>query len=1020
MLRNILNAATSWWLDGEQISWLENIDTKYLWYAVIGIAALFLLIMIVLFFKAIKRTKQRKEQRRIAEEIAEAERAEKKAAKQAAKEEARRKRKEKPVKRVLTGITLDVGVVQRNFVVGDEFDCEGLLVTASYNVEPLTETLADYKLVKERVFEKAEVGKLDGLYVCKPDMKKAGKRTIRVCYNEQVAMYTISVSEKSAEKPIEEPVVAVVEEQPKESARVVSGISLDVGVVQRDFKVDDAFNCDGLLVNATFNLAPLQETLANYTIVDVGTFDQAVNGTLSGLYVCRPDMSKSGKIAVRVCFNKQVALYTISVTEKPVEEPKQPEVVVVEVPKAEEKGPERVVTGITLDATVVTREFKVGDEFNCDGLLVNAAYNMAPLQETLDSFSVVDQVTFDKAVKGEIAGLYVCRPDLTRSGKLAVRVCYNRQLALYTISVAEKPVVVVEPQAVAATAQPQQSTGPREMISLTVNTDFVRRDFYVGDSLVHDGLIVNAHYNREPFKEQVSNYTVIAPDMSKAGTPTVVVMFQDRATSYTVNVRENIYKQKEKEAAVEAEQPKAVREMLSVTLDVGVVQREFEVGEEFNCDGLLVNGNFSLAPTVETHADYNIVDMRTFDQLVHQSNGCFVCEPDMSTAGRKVVRVSLNKQIAIYSISVRKATEVAPQPAQPTPQPQPVVEEPKKVEREITSVALDLGVVQREFEVGEEFNCDGLFVNASYNLAPMIESYADFNLVDVATFEQVLHAEVSGVYVCRADTSTAGKKVVRVCLNKRVTLYTIAVKEKKIEPEVEPQPEPQPQPQVVVVEQQVTPPVAAQPVDETPFIIEEESYEAKLRYDKSFVARLIQSDDEIKQWYTQLKNKLLSFKGCKGRVSWKRETFKANKQVVAMLAFRGNTLCLFLPLSAADYEDTKYELEDVSNVPVYKETPAMMRLKNFKRVRLALELIEFVMDERDVPLDKKFVSEDYYMPYEGIVELIEKGLVKREIKTAADEAVFGSAQADDDGEDDSAVLTEVSRGVYVTQKKTRK
>ena len=170
-------------------------------------------------------------------------------------------------------------------------------------------------------------------------------------------------------------------------------------------------------------------------------------------------------------------------------------------------------------------------------------------------------------------------------------------------------------------------------------------------------------------------------------------------------------------------------------------------------------------------------------------------------------------------------------------------------------------------------------------------------------------------------------------------------------------------------------------------VIGEESVEAsRLRYDKSFEAKLIQSEDEVKHWYTEIKNELLSYKGCKGRISWKRETFKAKKEVVAKLVFRGNTLCLFVPLKTSDYVNGK-EIEDASNLPVYEDTPVMIRIKNEKRKRIALELINAVMAEREI-LHGSHVSEDFYVPYEGVLELINRGLIKREIKTVDDEAIF--------------------------------
>ncbi len=169
---------------------------------------------------------------------------------------------------------------------------------------------------------------------------------------------------------------------------------------------------------------------------------------------------------------------------------------------------------------------------------------------------------------------------------------------------------------------------------------------------------------------------------------------------------------------------------------------------------------------------------------------------------------------------------------------------------------------------------------------------------------------------------------------------------------------------------------------------DEESFEGGiLRYDRSFTARFIQSDDEIKSWYTKLKNELLSYKKVKARMSWNRETFRFGKETVARLGYRGNTLCIFLPLDPADYVDSRYKVEDVSDSPSYADTPCMYRLKNDKRVRLAIELFATVM-ERLGAVRIERVSEDYYLPYEGIVELIDKGLAKRVIKSKADEAIF--------------------------------
>ena len=366
---------------------------------------------------------------------------------------------------------------------------------------------------------------------------------------------------------------------------------------------------------------------------------------------------------------------------------------------------------------------------------------------------------------------------------------------------------------------------------------------------------------------------------------------------------------------------------------------------------------------------------------------------------------------------------------QPAAAPQVVyVEAPQHepVERTLTGLTVELGIVQRQFTVGEEFNCDGILINTFYNTEPMVQPVLGYSIVDDEEYKHLNDVErLVGAYVIRPNLNEAGIKIVIVRYNNRSTLYTISVKQPKAveTPVVQPAPEPvvvekviekvvevpvekvvekvievpvekvveQPAPEPVVVEKIVEKvvEVPAEPVKQVveTVVIGEESYDAgRLRYDKSFEARLIQSDDDVKHWYTEIKNELLSYKTCRSRISWKRETFKAQKNVVAKLVFRGNTLCLFLPLNPADYVDNKY-VEDASKMPVYEDTPVMVRLKNEKRKRFALELIGAVMAEREI-LHGAHQTEDFYVPYEGVLELINRGLIKREIKTLEDEAIF--------------------------------
>lgn len=382
---------------------------------------------------------------------------------------------------------------------------------------------------------------------------------------------------------------------------------------------------------------------------------------------------------------------------------------------------------------------------------------------------------------------------------------------------------------------------------------------------------------------------------------------------------------------------------------------------------------------------------------------------------REVAAVEKKHKKAEKEAAKEAAKEVAAT-QQPAPQREVIYPETPQepAERMLTGISLETGIVQRYFTVGEEFNCDGILVNTYYNTEPMVHPVVGCTVIEESEYKKLNDVQqLVGAYAFKPDLSRPGIRAVVVKYGKRTTVYTINVRpqveatpvvqpepvivekvvekivevpvEKVVEKVVE-VPVQQPAPEPVVIEKVVETIVEKPKVVET-VIIDEESYDAgRLRYDKSFEARLIQSEDEVKHWYAEIKNSLLSYKSCKGRMSWKRETFKAQKEVVAKLVFRGNTLCIFLPLNPADYaEDTS--VEDASKLPVYEDTPVFVRLKNEKRKRLAITLIEKVMTERGI-LHGAHQEEDFYVPYEGVLELINRGLIKREIKTIEDEAIF--------------------------------
>ncbi|MDE7084587.1 MAG: uL15 family ribosomal protein [Clostridia bacterium] len=151
-----------------------------------------------------------------------------------------------------------------------------------------------------------------------------------------------------------------------------------------------------------------------------------------------------------------------------------------------------------------------------------------------------------------------------------------------------------------------------------------------------------------------------------------------------------------------------------------------------------------------------------------------------------------------------------------------------------------------------------------------------------------------------------------------------------------------------------------------------------IKYSKSFLAKLIQSDEVTKSYYTQLKNKLLSFKGVKSRISWKWETFRAGRKTIAKFRLRGKTLSLCFALNPDDYVDTKYHVESIADVKSYVDTPCLYRLKNDRRVKYSAELIDEFMRQNGIQENPAAETVDYAAlnPYETTEALIGRNLIK--------------------------------------------
>ena len=132
-------------------------------------------------------------------------------------------------------------------------------------------------------------------------------------------------------------------------------------------------------------------------------------------------------------------------------------------------------------------------------------------------------------------------------------------------------------------------------------------------------------------------------------------------------------------------------------------------------------------------------------------------------------------------------------------------------------------------------------------------------------------------------------------------------KQQKQQPvEIQPLEQPTVQPQPIALEEeqpaqqpaeQEAPKIEEQrPVAKTAKVVEQKQRLVHVLYDRSFKARVMQADDQLKEFYDLLKNKLLSYKGVKSRFSWSGESFRIGRKLYAVLAVKGKTLNLYLAI----------------------------------------------------------------------------------------------------------------------------
>lgn len=146
------------------------------------------------------------------------------------------------------------------------------------------------------------------------------------------------------------------------------------------------------------------------------------------------------------------------------------------------------------------------------------------------------------------------------------------------------------------------------------------------------------------------------------------------------------------------------------------------------------------------------------------------------------------------------------------------------------------------------------------------------------------------------------------------------------------------------------------------------------RYKKSFLAKLIQASQETKEYYSALKNAILSYKKTTSRVSWNYDSINSGRTQLAKFSVRGKTLNVYLALAPEQFEDSKYKVT-AESAAKYENVPCRYKITNARRLTYALELIAMLAEKFSLQAGKEH-NENYVYPYESTEALIERELIK--------------------------------------------
>ncbi len=152
-------------------------------------------------------------------------------------------------------------------------------------------------------------------------------------------------------------------------------------------------------------------------------------------------------------------------------------------------------------------------------------------------------------------------------------------------------------------------------------------------------------------------------------------------------------------------------------------------------------------------------------------------------------------------------------------------------------------------------------------------------------------------------------------------------------------------------------------------------------YRKSFEAKLIQSRPNIKHYYSELKNALLSYKGTKSRISWNADSFHNGRTPIAKINVKTRILELYLALEPESLDGTVYRGQNVGDKKKYADTPFRYKIRTPRKFNWAMELVQRTCEEHGLsPIDIEKIAYEEQYPFDTTDNLVQRKLIKEYIR----------------------------------------